>query len=230
MQARDAEIAILKSRENKTVVEHVHVLEKAKRMTDRELAETRQDRDRLSAMVRSFEQQRGRASKEHEELIRQHELLKAELGYEKRAARTVAVQADDVHAERAARQAAEAAKMEAVRSHKSAQVRIAQLEQELSEARKSQVPRKELATPTRLLQELQLNNEQLRNEMDEQLGRAGAPLGGDEQQASPSDASATEIDRTDDIALQCIHICHCRWIGQPRTRQTATVVCAYERL
>jgi myosin protein heavy chain len=181
IQARDADIAVLKSRENKTVVEHVHVLEKAKRMTDRELAETRKDRDRLAVMVKSLEQQRGRTSHEHDELVRQYELLKAELAYEKRAAQTVALQLEDVQAERAARQAAEAAKMEAVRSHKSAQAHIAQLEQKLLEAKdaanKSQTPGKELA-PSRLLQELQLNNEQLRNEMDEQLGRGHIPSDG----------------------------------------------------
>jgi myosin protein heavy chain len=190
IQARDAEIAVLKSRENKTVVEHVHVLEKAKRMTDRELAETKQDRDRLAAMVKSFEQQRGRASGEHEELVRRHELLKAELAYEKRASQTLATQAGDIQAERLARHAAETANMDAIRSHKSAQSRIAQLEQELVEAKTSaavatrQTPRKDVA-PARLLQELRLNNEQLRHEMDEQLGRGRVTDGAENSRPAP---------------------------------------------
>ncbi len=190
IEARDADIAVLKSRENKTVVEHVHVLEKAKRLTDRELAETRQEKDRLVAIVRSFDNHRARSSAEHEELVRQHELIKAELGREKQASKILVLQANDVQAEQVARRAAEAARMEAVRSHKAALTQISRLEEELTRAHdaaqvmSSAAPRKD-AAPTRLLQELRLNNEQLRNEMDEQLGRGRVPSDGIENSRPP---------------------------------------------
>lgn len=53
--ALDAECRLLRSRENKTIIEHVHVLEAAKRLTDRQLADSKLELDSLRVYVRSLE-------------------------------------------------------------------------------------------------------------------------------------------------------------------------------
>lgn len=202
IEARDGDIAVLKSRENKTIVEHVHVLEKAKRMTDRELAETRQEKDRLAAMVRTFDNYRARASGEHEELVRQHELVKSELAREKQASKALVIKANEIQAERTARQAADAVAEEAVRNYEAAQVQISQLQEVVQQARAASQTAPNSASlkdaaPSRLLQELRLNNEQLRNEMDEQLGRARRTSGGIENsRPSPGPRQLRSIEQT----------------------------------
>ena len=74
---QDDEIALLRSREKKTIVEHVHVLEKAKRVTDRELAATKVERDQLAAVMKSMEQQKSRLIGDIEDMARQNEILRA---------------------------------------------------------------------------------------------------------------------------------------------------------
>lgn len=58
--AIDAEVRLLRSRENKTIVEHVHVLEAAKRLTDRQLAEARLELQSLTVYVKSLEKTKAR--------------------------------------------------------------------------------------------------------------------------------------------------------------------------
>ncbi|CDZ97402.1 nonmuscle myosin heavy chain b [Phaffia rhodozyma] len=53
-----AETKILRSRENKTIVEHVYVLEAAKRISDRQLAEARSELQSLKVYVKSLEKAR----------------------------------------------------------------------------------------------------------------------------------------------------------------------------
>lgn len=56
----NAETKILRSLENKTVVEHVYVLEAAKRLTDRQLADARSELQSLRVYVKSLEKQKAR--------------------------------------------------------------------------------------------------------------------------------------------------------------------------
>jgi len=72
--AIDAEVRLLRSRENKTIVEHVHVLEAAKRLTDRQLAEAKLELQSLTVYVKSLEKTKARDA---EDLSRQGERERA---------------------------------------------------------------------------------------------------------------------------------------------------------
>lgn len=78
-KAKDEEVALMRSRENKTIVEHVHVLEKAKKVTDRELAATKRERDELATLVRSLDQHKTRLISDIEDMAKQNDLLKKQL-------------------------------------------------------------------------------------------------------------------------------------------------------
>jgi biopolymer transport protein ExbB/TolQ len=64
----NAEAKILRSLENKTVVEHVYVLEAAKRLTDRQLADARVELQSLKVYVKSLEKAK---AKDVEDVTRQ---------------------------------------------------------------------------------------------------------------------------------------------------------------
>lgn len=64
----NAEAKILRSLENKTVVEHVYVLEAAKRLTDRQLADARVELQSLKVYVKSLEKVK---AKDVEDVTRQ---------------------------------------------------------------------------------------------------------------------------------------------------------------
>ncbi len=181
IQALDTDIAVLKSRENKTVVEHVHVLEKAKRMTDRELAETRMEKDKLAMMLKSLEGQRSRVGSEHEELVRQHELLKTELRREQQDRKAAQAELARTASSAKATKVLSQEKEDAVSQARTAQAEIDSLQAQLRQLQisvtTSDAPRRAAAGSSRLLQELQLNNEQLRHDMDEQLVRSGKQTG-----------------------------------------------------
>src|SRR4051812_43108519 len=52
---KEWEISQLKSKQDKTIVEHVHVLEAAKKVTDGQLADAQVELQRLTTYVRSLE-------------------------------------------------------------------------------------------------------------------------------------------------------------------------------
>ncbi|KAK8861619.1 hypothetical protein IAR55_002442 [Kwoniella newhampshirensis] len=87
IKARDKEIELLRSRENKTVVEHYHVLEKAKKFTDQQLAEQVRENERLNTQMKSLETHRNRLNADLEDLARQYDKLKASKSKEARSAR-----------------------------------------------------------------------------------------------------------------------------------------------
>jgi myosin protein heavy chain len=87
IQSRDAEIALLRSRENKTIVEHVHVLEQAKKVTDRQLVEQVRENSRLNTLMKGLETHRNRLVGDLEDITRQFEMLKAGKKKEARSAR-----------------------------------------------------------------------------------------------------------------------------------------------
>ncbi|OCF57867.1 myosin heavy chain [Kwoniella mangroviensis CBS 10435] len=87
IKARDKEIDFLRGRENKTVVEHYHVLEKAKKFTDQQLAEQIKENDRLNTLLKSLETHRNRLNADLEDLARQYDKLKASKSKEARSAR-----------------------------------------------------------------------------------------------------------------------------------------------
>lgn len=110
LKNREWEIKQLESKQDKTIVEHVHVLEEAKRVTDRQLAEVQLELQKNQSYIRSLEKTRGRLMMEAEDLTRETEKEKLELRQkeknikfqEERTARALA----DVEKERQARDTA----------------------------------------------------------------------------------------------------------------------------
>lgn len=190
---KDQEIALLRSRENKTIVEHVHVLEKAKKVTDRELAATKQERDELAVLVKSLDQHKARLISDIEDMAKQNDILRkqakpltdptAENASAQLAAERKAKVEMEKHIRELERRLQKGADSEQLQKRLDlAEKRNASLEKELklsieasripavqpklSESRFSTSP-----SHTRLLQELQLNNEQLKHQMSEELRR-----------------------------------------------------------
>lgn len=127
IKSRDQEIALLRSRENKTIVEHVYVLENAKKIAERQTAVQIEENSRLNSVLKTLEATRMRLTAELEDAKRQIDLLKAGRHRAARAARAsmTAEEKDPEMAledERRARQAAEA--------------RVASLEKDLQDQRK----------------------------------------------------------------------------------------------
>ena len=127
IKARDAEIALLRSRENKTIVEHVHVLEQAKKVTDRQLAEQVKENSRLNTLMKSIESHRNRIQADFEDTTRQFEMLKSTKSREARSARA-SMSADDKDLEEALG--------DERRSRQVAESRIASLEMDLADQRR----------------------------------------------------------------------------------------------
>ncbi|QRV93317.1 Myosin head (motor domain) [Ceratobasidium sp. AG-Ba] len=70
---KEWEISQLKSKQDKTIVEHVHVLEAAKKVTDGQLADAQVELQRLTTYVRSLEKAKTRLSAEAEDYARETE-------------------------------------------------------------------------------------------------------------------------------------------------------------
>ncbi|KAF8514982.1 nonmuscle myosin heavy chain b [Gautieria morchelliformis] len=111
LHARDWEVSQLRSKQDKTIVEHVHVLEEAKKVTDRQLAEAQLELQSQTAYIRSLEKTKSRLSGEAEDLARDAERERAELRAKEKAARAQEERATrallEVEKERKAREAAE---------------------------------------------------------------------------------------------------------------------------
>ncbi|KAF7288155.1 Myosin II heavy chain [Mycena chlorophos] len=79
IQTRDQEAKQFESKQHTTIVEHVHVLEEAKRVTDRELAEAKAELEQNRAYIRSLEKAKTRLTSEAEDLTRETERERLEL-------------------------------------------------------------------------------------------------------------------------------------------------------
>ena len=87
LKTREWEVRQLESRQDKTIVEHVHVLEEAKRVTDRQLADAQKELESQAAYIRSLEKAKTRLTNEAEDLARATEKEHAELRSKEKAAR-----------------------------------------------------------------------------------------------------------------------------------------------
>ena len=105
------EIKQLEGKQDKTIVEHVHVLEEAKRVTDRQLKEAREELESSRAYIRSLEKAKSRLTGEAEDLARETERKHVEMRTKERTVKAqeekVANALADVEKERRAREAAE---------------------------------------------------------------------------------------------------------------------------
>lgn len=111
LHARDWEVSQLRSKQDKTIVEHVHVLEEAKKVTDRQLAEAQLELQSQTAYIRSLEKTKARLSGEAEDLARDAERERAELRAKEKTVRAQEERANrallEVEKERKAREVAE---------------------------------------------------------------------------------------------------------------------------
>ncbi|GLB41100.1 putative TRAFAC class myosin-kinesin ATPase superfamily, myosin family protein [Lyophyllum shimeji] len=111
LKAREWEVKQLESKQDKTIVEHVHVLEEAKRVTDRQLEEARKELEKNAAYIRSLEKAKTRLAGEAEDLVRETEKERIELRNKEKNARAqeerAAKAAADVEKERRAKEVAE---------------------------------------------------------------------------------------------------------------------------
>jgi len=113
LKSREWEVKQLESKQDKTIVEHVHVPEEAKRVTDRQLADAQKELQKSTAYIRSLEKSKTRLTGEAEDLARQTEWECVELrakekaakAQEERAAKAIA----DIMKERRAKETAELA-------------------------------------------------------------------------------------------------------------------------
>lgn len=111
LKAREWEVKQLESKQDKTIVEHVHVLEEAKRVTDRQLEDAKKELQQSTAYIRSLEKAKSRLMGEAEDLSRETEKERVELRskeknvkvQEERVSRALA----EVETERRSREAAE---------------------------------------------------------------------------------------------------------------------------
>ncbi|KAI6129290.1 P-loop containing nucleoside triphosphate hydrolase protein [Pisolithus croceorrhizus] len=76
---REWEIKQLESRQEKTIVEHVHVLEKAKKVTDQQLKEAQEELQKNVAYIRSLEKAKNTLVREAEDYVRETKLEQVEL-------------------------------------------------------------------------------------------------------------------------------------------------------
>lgn len=127
IKARDAEVALLRSRENRTIVEHVHVLESAKKVTDRQLKEQVSENKRLNQILKSLETHRNRLQADLDDAQRENELLKKSKNKAIRAARASLGMEDKGSA---------ALLDEERRARASAESRAAALERDLADSRR----------------------------------------------------------------------------------------------
>ncbi|TFK62490.1 hypothetical protein BDN72DRAFT_390460 [Pluteus cervinus] len=79
LKSREWEVRQLESRQDKTIVEHVHVLEEAKRVTDRQLQETQLELQKNQGYIRSLEKVKSRLTGETEDALRLIERERLEL-------------------------------------------------------------------------------------------------------------------------------------------------------
>ena len=87
LKSREWEVRQLESRQDKTIVEHVHVLEEAKRVTDRQLADAQKELESQAAYIRSLEKAKTRLTNEAEDLARATEKEHAALRSKEKAVR-----------------------------------------------------------------------------------------------------------------------------------------------
>lgn len=87
LKNREWEVKQLESKQDKTIVEHVHVLEEAKRVTDRQLLEAQKELAKNAAYIRSLLKAKNDLTGETEDLVRQTERERVELRVKERTAK-----------------------------------------------------------------------------------------------------------------------------------------------
>jgi myosin protein heavy chain len=141
LRKREWEVKQLESRQDKTIVEHVHVLEEAKKLTDRELENARLELEKNAAYIRSLEKAKSRLAGEAEDTARERERERVELRSKEKAARSLEEKATraltDIEQERRAREAAENQSRRLQQQLLEAQDQLVDLSQEVNAVQRS---------------------------------------------------------------------------------------------
>lgn len=141
LKNREWEVKQLESRQDKTIVEHVHVLEEAKRVTDRQLAEAQEELQKNAAYIRSLEKLKTRLTGEAEDLVRETERERVEIRTKEKNARAqeerVTKALADVERERRSRETAELQSRRFQADLQNAQRQVTDLSQQLSTVQKA---------------------------------------------------------------------------------------------
>ena len=111
LKNKEWEIKQLESRQDKRIVEHVHVLEKAKKVTDQQLKDAHEELQRNAVYIRSLEKAKLTLTREAEDFVRETKIEQVELRAIEKTARANEERALDALAalqtERKARETAE---------------------------------------------------------------------------------------------------------------------------
>lgn len=141
LKNKEWEIKQLESRQDKRIVEHVHVLEKAKKVTDQQLKDAQEELQKNAVYIRSLEKAKLALTREAEDFVRENKIEQVELraiektarANEERALKALAA----LESERRAREAAESSnrRLQAdLNDLKEYPPRMAQLEERLRDA------------------------------------------------------------------------------------------------
>src|SRR5260221_7440147 len=141
LKGREWEVRQLESRQDKTIVEHVHVLEEAKRVTDRQLAVSQQELRDINAYVKSLEKAKVRLIGDTEDLARQSERERLEIKAREKEAKAheqaLKKAQHDIMAERKARELAELRSQRAETEVNNMHTRLADTQQQLATVERS---------------------------------------------------------------------------------------------
>lgn len=173
--ALDAELKRFQVNQNKTIVEHVHVLEEAKRYTDRQLSDVQGELDELSKYARSLEKTKTRLQQDNEQLTRLASQQKEQTMANVARGESV----EEARAQRdEARRVSEQAEQSLKKARREYDARITQLEDELRRSRADRVSastdrvlhdmrgERRMSTAARkVLDELRLENERLEKDL-----------------------------------------------------------------
>lgn len=111
LKNKEWEIKQLESRQDKKIVEHVHVLEKAKKVTDQQLKDAQEELQKNTVYIRSLEKAKLALTREAEDFIRENKIEQVELRAIEKTARANEERAlkalSALESERKAREASE---------------------------------------------------------------------------------------------------------------------------
>ncbi|KAF9234323.1 nonmuscle myosin heavy chain b [Melanogaster broomeanus] len=79
LKSKEWEVKQLESRQDKKIVEHVHVLEKAKKVTDQQLKEAQEELQKTAVYIRSLEKAKMALTREAEDFVRENKMEQVEI-------------------------------------------------------------------------------------------------------------------------------------------------------
>lgn len=94
LKHREWDVKQLESKQDKTIVEHVHVLEEAKRVTDRQLADAQKDLKEKITYIRSLEKMKHSLASEAEDIARERAQEHMEMLAREKAAKSARYSVD----------------------------------------------------------------------------------------------------------------------------------------